>query len=91
MKVIPLDNEVLRVVRGPINSVWSTIGTDCEEACAIAGDELTNEIAVEACIDANRIEQFTGRKDVDKYISELIKQHTYAKVLKFLSKNILLA
>jgi len=91
MKVIPLDNEVLRVVRGPINSVWNTIGMDVEEACAISGDELTNEMVIEACIDANRIEQFTGRKDVDKYILELIKQHTYAQVLKFLSENILLA
>jgi len=44
-----------------VHSSWQAIGPDFLEACEACGEELTNEAAVEGCIDADRIVMYGGK------------------------------
>jgi hypothetical protein len=68
-----------------IHMVWNDIGYDVMDM----GD-CTNEAAIECCIDANRPSSFHGQKgqEVEDTLRALYAEHTYPKVLKWLSKHI---
>jgi hypothetical protein len=76
-----LDKAVVDQLRHPMWLVWNYIGSDC-----MVDD---NECAIEMCIDADRLTTCAEAPEADKLIGELIKEHGYNKVLKFLSKNFL--
>ena len=74
-----LDQTVIAELRAPIWVCWNYIASDCEV------DD--NECAIELCIDANRLTTCAEAPEAEALVSELIKEHGYNKVLKFLSKN----
>jgi hypothetical protein len=39
---------------------WQSIGHDVEQACAEMDERLTNEMAVESCLDADRMRMYPG-------------------------------
>lgn len=49
---IPVDE--LAELRRIVTQVWQQIGYDVIQACAEVGEELTNESAIESCLDADR-------------------------------------
>jgi len=76
-----LDQAVVTRLRQPMGKTWNYIGSDAMEFCT------SNAEAIEMCIDAGRLETCGNDKEASQLISELCKEHTYPKVLKFLSKN----
>lgn len=87
---MPLDKAFLTLVATAIYAVWNEIGSDVYACAAECGEEVSNEEALESCIDASRL-TYAGYKDVDDAIGAAIKEHTYKKVMSFLRKNIQLA
>lgn len=83
---VRVSDELKRGLQG----VWNAIGYDCEQAMSETGDALTNEIAVECCIDANRLQTF-GYPDAEKELDELIEAHGYADVYGLLCREVSLA
>lgn len=77
-----LDQAVVAQLKAPMWKVWNYIGHDVADMC-----EGDNEIAIEMCIDANRLSMCVNEPEAEALIMQLIKEHTYPKVLKFLSKN----
>lgn len=71
-----------------IHSVWSHIGSDLESCCQEAGERLTNEGALESCIDADRMTALIKNPAADAEISALIKEHTYPVLMRTLKKEI---
>lgn len=73
-----------------IHQVWQSIGDELVMCCEEAGEPLTNEGAIESVIDADRMSSFLGAKGkaADAEIAGLIKQHTYAVVMRELNKQI---
>lgn len=78
-----LNEEFLNQVKGPIRSVWNYIACDMEEC--------TNDIAIECCLDADRLTTMADRPDVHQLIRDAISEHSYSKVFNYLKKNIRLA
>ena len=76
-----LDNAVVDQLRHPIWLVWNYIGSDCIDSV----DD--NECAIEMCIDADRLTTCADAPEADKLVGELVREHGYNKVLKFLSNN----
>lgn len=72
-------------IRQGIVNTWSQIGSDVE---AVEG--CNNLIAVECCIDADRLTTFGEEegKAADKLVGEAIEKHGYEKVLRYIAKNI---
>ena len=85
-----LDQAFLTLVSPGIYSVWNVIGNDVYECAGECGEEVSNEEALESCLDAGRLSMY-GHADTDAAISAAIKANTYSKVMKFLKKNIQLA
>jgi hypothetical protein len=85
-----LNQDTLHTLRHPIVRVWDIIGSDCMTAAGETDESITNEMAVEACLDANRLQQF-GFKEEDRMVTKLILEHTYQDVVKFLCEHIKLA
>jgi hypothetical protein len=77
-----LDKTVVETLKKPINATWNYIGSDVYEMCD--GD---NECALEMCIDADRLTTCGNDASATTLVRDLIKEHGYAKVLKFLSRN----
>jgi hypothetical protein len=77
-----LDQAVVTQLSNPLWKVWNYIAADCYEMC-----EGDNEIAMEMCIDANRLSTCVDEPVAEALVMSLIKEHGYPKVLKFLSKN----
>lgn len=84
-----LNQEFLTLVNAPIRAVFNEIAYDLEEACNSCGERLCNEGAIEACIDADRL-SFSGYKEADEAVKEVLKTNTYEATMKFLKKNIIL-
>jgi hypothetical protein len=77
-----LDQEFINRVKEPIYDVWQTIGPDADE---FTEDNLE---AIEACIDAGRLITEAEDKEAHDIIGELVAEHGYIKVLRFLGKHI---
>lgn len=70
----------------PLYQVWNAIGYDIYEC----GEEVTPEIVIECCIDADRLTFFVEGEEGVKaqaLVRALIAEHGYEKVLKFLAKT----
>lgn len=83
-----LDKTVLDILSGPILVTWNEVGSDTEQCCQECGDRLTNAIAMETCLDANRLDSCGRSPEADKLVGELFAEHGYDKVFKFLCKNV---
>ena len=85
-----LDKAIIAKLNGPIHNVWNDIGSDVDAVSNEMGEETTNAVAIESCIDAGRLTT-NGHKEADELLDVLFKEHGYDKVFKFLNKNIRLA
>jgi hypothetical protein len=77
-------------LEGPLYQVWSIIGYDVLSACEEAGEKLDYETVIECCIDANRLTEFVkgdAGLRAEARVKELINEHGYDRVLKFLAKT----
>lgn len=83
------------IVVSAIHQTWQSIGYDVEQACAEENERLTNEGALECCIDAERVEMYGGtkRKEAQAILRRIFDDKTigYTKVMKELKKLIKLA
>lgn len=84
-----LDAALIKKLNAPMWATWNAIGYDIQQACSESGEELDNEQAVEACIDANRLAFFGGDtgKECDELVRDLCVEHGYHTVLKFLCQH----
>ena len=78
-----MDKSVLSVVKTPILQCWNAIAPDVYDFC-----EDDNEIAIEMCIDADRLVLVVDEPEAYQAVKDLIKENGYQSVLSFLSKNI---
>ena len=83
-----LDKTVLEQLRGPILRVWNYIGDESLSLAQECGERLSNAGAMEGCIDANRLSDCGQSPVADRLVSELINEHGYSKVSKFLCRHI---
>lgn len=77
-----LDKAVVDRLKTPMWDAWNYIGHDVYEMC-----EGDNEVAIEMCIDADRLTTCAEDEEAQLLVRALIAEHSYPKVLKFLSKN----
>lgn len=87
VKIDPKSTE-FQELAAAIECTWQTIGYDMQECCELTNEPLSNEAAVEGCIDADRLGEFGGMPGADKTLDGYIDTYGYAAVLKFLSKHI---
>lgn len=87
-----LDKQLIERCAGPINAVWQYIGYEVESVCAENHVRVSNEDAVESCIDAGRLREYpaasAGGIEADNAIKAAIKVHGYRKVLCYLARHI---
>lgn len=76
-----LNKEVIARLNTPMWATWNYIGHDVIEFCE------DNECAIEMCIDADRLASCANDQGAQDLVRELIAEHGYNTVLKFLSKN----
>ena len=86
-----LDQQFSQAVRPAIMRVWNTIGSDSYACAQECGERLTNEAALEGCIDADRISTICKMPEVDKLIGAAIAEHGYGKMMAALKRSIKLA
>ena len=85
----------LTLVSREVHRTWQVIGYDVLSACAEAGERCTNEAAVEACIDADRLwanaqtkaDEARGR-EAQEALRAAFKVHGYDIVLRALARDI---
>ncbi len=75
-------------LHGPIMRVWNYIGYESMQLAQECGERMTNAAAMEGCIDANRLSGCANDPVSDQLVSDLIDEHGYDKVSKFLCKHI---
>ena len=84
---IALDGRIVDRLKKPITTVWQLVGYDVVSECQRAGEPIDNETAIECCVDADRL-RFEGKdRQADDFFN-IVTEHGYPTVLKFLSKNI---
>ena len=76
----------------PLYQVWNAIGYDMYDVFddPECDEELTPEVIIECCIDANRLTTFVDGEEgkaAEALVTQLIKEHGYDEVLKFLAKT----
>lgn len=89
MDKIRLDADFLELVRQPINRVWAAIAPDVDNS--ESEDVITNTVAIECCLDADRIKSIAQDTIAATAITLAIQQHTRKKLMKFLMLHIHLA
>ena len=84
-----LTKDNVEVLRHPLHHVWNSIGHDMYDACAESGDVMDAAYIIEVCIDANRLSTYGGDdgEAADKVVLQLIKEHGYRNVVKFLAET----
>jgi hypothetical protein len=82
-----LDKAVIDKLQRAMYRTWSDIGYDVVANMQECGERLTNSMAVEMCIDADRLKYNGGDIEADVLVMQLCTEHGYTKVLRFLSKN----
>jgi hypothetical protein len=75
----------------PVLAVWNAIGYDVEEGMAACGEQLTNEIAIECCLDADHL-LFTGNDpEAHALCRALCIEHGVGRVVETLGQRVTLA
>lgn len=77
-------------LRNAILQVWGGVGDEVVSLCEEAGEECTNEIAIETCIDADRILGVARNEEAHMELKQLLGSYGYDKVLTGISKQITL-
>lgn len=70
----------------PLYQVWNAIGYDVYEC----GEEVTPELVIEMCIDANRLSTFVEGPEgqaAEDLVTRLIRDNGYEETLAFLAKE----
>lgn len=79
-------NEIINTrLKEPIHKVWDIIGLD---VLAIEGNNPPNHVAIEYCIDADRLPILVNETNAMRIIRDLIYIYGYEKVLNLLDENI---
>jgi hypothetical protein len=78
---VKITDAELAEVKNAIHLCWQVIAHDVQD-CA----ECDNEQAIECCIDADRLHDYSP--EADKIITRLAKETSYNTVMKFLSRKI---
>ena len=81
-----LNKEFVEKISPAIYTTWDAIGPDYLENF---GEDIDNEEAIEACIDAGRLEVFAG-KEAQNLLTLACKTHGYSVVLNYLNQHITL-
>lgn len=68
-----------------VNAVWNYIGNDLMQCAEECGEPVTNEEAVESCLDADRMFS-QGHKEAQAEFEALVKEHGYGAVAKAVRK-----
>lgn len=83
------------VMRGPIMGVWNEVCYDLQTSCSENNQRLTNTIAIECCIDADRLTTHNrggiysnDAKAAEAELDRAIKEHGYTKVFNALCRGI---
>ena len=82
-----LDQAVINRFSDPMWQTWNAIGYDIIESCAVCGEELDNEQAIESCMDANNLMYTGDDKEADDLLHVLCAEHGYRTVLEFFMKH----
>lgn len=84
---------IVATLRGPVFNTWQQIGGDVEESCASCEEKLTNAVAIEACLDANRMRMYGGASGVeaDELVGKLAREGHYTQVYRALCRALQLA
>ena len=80
-----LNKEFVEKISPAIYTTWDAIGPDYLEGM----EDVDNEEAIEACIDAGRLEVFAG-KEAQALMCEMCKEYGYSVVLNYLGRYITL-
>jgi len=86
-----LDKDTLAKISPAINRTWDQLAGDTMAMYSEPGcGRPTNKGLLELTLDANYISMYggTGGEEVDKIVTELIKEHSHKKVINWLSRNI---
>lgn len=84
-----LNEELVKRLQGPIYETWNAIGPDLMQAYEyMPGEYIDNGAAIEGCLDANRIQLFTGDVEAENIISAACVKHGYGNVIYFLSQKL---
>jgi hypothetical protein len=75
----------------PLLAVWNAIGHDVEDSIQAVGDELSNEGAIELCLDADHLRYTGGDAQADALLHQLVRQHGLDQVIKGLARRVTLA
>jgi hypothetical protein len=86
-----LDKAFIDRLRNPMWITWNAIGHDIIQCMEECGEVLDNEMAIEACIDANRLMLNGNDKEADDLVRNACVEHGYSETLKFLSKHFVYA
>jgi len=82
-----LDNALIERLRTPMWQVWNSIGWDIIECMKQCRQTLTNEQAIESCIDANNLWLNGNDREADELVLAVCKEHGYIETLKFLCQH----
>jgi hypothetical protein len=75
----------------PVLRVWDAIGYDVEEGMQACGEELDNEVAIESCLDADRLLLTGNNAEAHALCRNLCREHGFNQVVRDLAKQVVLA
>jgi hypothetical protein len=75
----------------PVLRVWNAIGYDVEEGMQACGEELDNEVAIESCLDADRLLLTGEDAEAHALCRALCREHGFGVVVRELAKHVTLA
>lgn len=86
---VKMSDADFQLVSRSIVETWQAVGHDVIQACEEAGEPLDNETAVESCIDADRLLDFSNKgKEAYAILRPLYESNSYNAVLNYLSRKI---
>lgn len=77
----------MKVVLAAIPRVWDYIGEDSMQLADELGETMTNEAAVEGCIDANRLGAH-GSAEAEAALRRLLAEYAYPELLAELANKV---
>ena len=83
--------DTLPILKPAVEECWSQIAPDiyeCSEAC---GESVDNHVAVEACLDADRLLLVCNNEAAHTLYKAVVKEHGWDKTVKFFAKHCQLA
>lgn len=80
-------------LRGPVVQTWEVVAGDCYEVASECGEKLTNAMAVETCLDANRMAMYGGEagKEADKLLDQACRAGHYTQIFRAICRELKLA